>query len=45
MAFLGRVGALVTRLVERRRLHWVEISVARAWSHDMPARLFDLETL
>jgi hypothetical protein len=32
-------------MLERRRLHWVEISVARAWSHDMPARLFDPETL
>jgi hypothetical protein len=45
MAFLGRVGALVTRVLERRRLHWVEISLARAWSHDLQARLFDLDNL
>jgi hypothetical protein len=45
MAFLGRVGALLSHILERRRLHWVEISVTRAWSHDLAARLFDLDTL
>jgi hypothetical protein len=27
---------------DRRRSRWVEISVERAWSHDMAPMLFDL---
>jgi hypothetical protein len=42
MTVLGRIAGLVTHMLERRRLRWVEISVARAWSHDLPPRLFDL---
>lgn len=42
MTALGRIAALVTHMLVRRRLHWVEISVTRAWSHDLPPRLFDL---
>lgn len=37
MAVLGRIVTLVTYVVERRRLNWVEISVTRAWSRDRPA--------
>jgi len=40
-----RLIAQVVRLVERRRHRWVEISLDRAWSHDMPPRLFDLSKL
>jgi hypothetical protein len=39
---LGRMVTLVAELISRRRLHWVEISIARAWSKDMSPRLFDL---
>jgi hypothetical protein len=39
MTVLGRIPGLVTHMLERRRLRWVEISVARAWSHDMPSSL------
>ena len=42
MAVLGRFVALFRNLSARRRLHWVEISVERAWSRDMAPRLFDL---
>jgi len=42
MAVLGRFVALLRGISERRRLHWVEISVERAWSRDMAPRLFDL---
>jgi hypothetical protein len=45
MYALGRIAALVMRLLERRRLRWVEISVSRAWSHDVNPRLFDLGDL
>jgi hypothetical protein len=45
MAVLGRIVTLVTYMLERRRLRWVEISVARAWSRDLPSRLFDLGDL
>jgi hypothetical protein len=40
---VSRLKALVTGMFARRRLHWVEISVERAWSRDMAPRLFDLE--
>jgi hypothetical protein len=39
---VGRLKALVSGVLARRRLHWVEISVERAWSSDMSPRLFDL---
>jgi hypothetical protein len=42
MYLLGRIAGLVTRMLDRRRTRWVEISVTRAWSHDLPPRLFDL---
>jgi hypothetical protein len=42
MTALGRIAARVMRMLERRRLRWTEISVTRAWSHDLPPRLFDL---
>lgn len=45
MTFLGRIATLITSVLERRRLHWIEISVAKAWSHDLPPRLFDLDEL
>jgi len=31
-----RIEALVTHFLVRRRLHWVEISITRARSHDQP---------
>ncbi len=40
-----RVVAHVVRLLERRRHRWVDISLTRAWSHDTPPRLFDLNKL
>jgi len=42
MAIFGRVATLWRTISTRRRLHWVEISVERAWSRDMAPRLFDL---
>jgi hypothetical protein len=42
MAIFGRFAALMSYIATRRRLHWVEISVERAWSRDMLPRLFDL---
>jgi hypothetical protein len=45
MTALGRIAAFVMNMLERRRLRWVEISVNRAWSHDLPPRLFDLGDL
>ena len=45
MYFLDRVVGLVTRMLDRRRTRWIEISVTRAWSHDLPPRLFDLDDL
>ena len=36
MGVLARIATLITHVLERRRLHWNEISVARAWSHDLP---------
>jgi hypothetical protein len=42
MAIFGRVAALMSYIAARRRLHWVEISVEKAWSRDMLPRLFDL---
>jgi len=42
MIVLSRLGSLVLDMLRRRRLHWVEISVERAWSRDMAPRLFDL---
>lgn len=31
-----KIEALVTHFLVRRRLHWVEISITRARSHDLP---------
>ena len=45
MYLWGRLAGLVTRLLDRRRTRWVEISVTRAWSHDLPPRLFDMGDL
>jgi hypothetical protein len=42
MALFDGIARLVTSMIWRRRLHWVEISVAHAWSKDMAPRLFDL---
>ena len=42
MRVLSGLGQLVAGVLRRRRLHWVEISVERAWSRDMAPRLFDL---
>ena len=42
MHVLGTLGSALLNMLRRRRLHWVEISVERAWSHDMAPRLFDL---
>jgi hypothetical protein len=38
----GRLLDLVAYMRGRRNIHWIEISVTRAWSHDMSPRLFDL---
>jgi hypothetical protein len=43
--FLGRIVGLMTRALDRRRTRWIEISVTRAWSHDLPPRLFNLGDL
>jgi len=45
MYFLGWIAELMTRVLDRRRTRWVEISLTRAWSHDLPAGLFDLSDL
>ena len=45
MGLLSKVMAMIDNILWRRRLHWVEISLARAWSHDLPPRLFDLDKL
>jgi hypothetical protein len=45
MRVLGALRALALDMLRRRRLHWVEISVERAWSRDMTTRLFDLGDL
>jgi len=42
MTIFGRLVALASGMLARRRLHWVEVSVERAWSHDMAPRLFNL---
>lgn len=34
---------LLTQMLDRRRQQWIEISVTRAWSHDLPPRIFDFE--
>jgi hypothetical protein len=39
------MAGLMTRMLDRRRTRWVEISVTRARSHDLPPRLFDLSDL
>jgi hypothetical protein len=44
MYLLGRIAGLLTRMLDRRT-RWVEISVTRAWSRDLPPRLFDLGDL
>lgn len=33
----------IVRLIKRREQRWVEVSLERAWSHDVMPRLFDLE--
>jgi hypothetical protein len=38
---LREIVALVSDLLQRRRLRWVEVSVTRAWSRDTIPRLFD----
>ena len=38
----GRVLDLMAYVFGRRNNRWVEISVTRAWSHDMAPRLFDI---
>jgi hypothetical protein len=43
--FLGWIAGLMTRILDRRRTRWVEISVTRAWSHDLLPELFDLSDL
>ena len=45
MYALARILGLFTRALDRRRTRWVEISVVRAWSHDLPPRLFDLSDI
>lgn len=42
MAVFGRVVTLLSYVFVRRRLHWVEISLERAWSRDVVPRLFDV---
>jgi hypothetical protein len=42
MNMFAIVFAAFARIVDRRRNRWVEISLERAWSRDMPPRLFDL---
>ena len=42
MVYLARVVQLVANMLNRRRNRWIEISVVRAWSYDMPPRLFDI---
>lgn len=42
MALFDGIARLVTTMIWHRRLHWVEISVTRAWSKEMAPRLFDL---
>jgi len=42
MMILIRLRTLVADMLRRRRLHWIEVSVERAWSRDMAPRLFDL---
>ena len=43
MTIFSRFVTLVGDMIQRRRLHWVEISLTRAWSRDLPPRLFDLD--
>jgi len=43
--FLGWIAGFMTRMLDRRRTRWVEISVTRAWCHDLPPQLFDLSDL
>ena len=42
VTMIGRIAAVISLIIARRRLHWVEISVEKAWSRDMLPRLFDL---
>jgi hypothetical protein len=42
MNVLDRIVAFFARAVDRRRNRWVEISLDRAWSRDLPPRLFDI---
>ena len=43
MTILSRLVALIDLMIQRRRHHWVEVSLTRAWSRDLPPRLFDLD--
>ena len=42
MVTFARVVQFLADMLNRRRVRWIEISMARAWSHDLPPRLFDL---
>ena len=42
MTLFGRLVVMFADRLLMRRRRWVEISVTRAWSHDMVPRLFDL---
>jgi hypothetical protein len=42
MPIFGRAVTLLLRLLARRHLRWVEISLERAWSRDTVPRLFDV---
>lgn len=42
MSVISRLVSVLEDIVRRRRLRWVEVSIERAWSHDMTPRLFDL---
>ena len=44
MVVFGRVVTLLTFVLRRRRLHWVEVSLERAWSRDIVPRVFDVGT-
>ena len=45
MALFKRIATIVRYLIERRRLQWVEVSVARARMREGQPRLFDLSDL
>ena len=39
----GRLFELLASVLNRRRNRWIEVSVTRAWSHDMQPRLFEID--